>query len=75
MKYLRSMCALCALVLIFSTVGFAQAVSASLVGTITDVTGAAVPDSKVTITEVNTGVSRAGQTNDSGNYTFSNLRP
>src|SRR5690242_888652 len=75
MKNLRSMCALCALVLIFSAVGFAQAVSASLVGTITDSSGAAVPDSKVTITEVNTGVSRAGQTNDSGNYTFSNLRP
>src|SRR6185312_274974 len=75
MKNLRSMCSLCALVLIFSAVGFAQAVSASLVGTITDSSGAAVPDSKVTITEINTGVSRVGQTNDSGNYTFSNLRP
>jgi hypothetical protein len=75
MKHLRSMLALCALSLAFSAAVYSQAVSASLVGTITDVSGAAVPDSKVTITEVNTNVSRAGQTNDSGNYTFSNLRP
>jgi hypothetical protein len=75
MKHLRSMCALSALALIFSTAGYSQAVSASLVGTITDASGAAVPDSKVTITETNTSVSRTGQTNASGNYTFSNLNP
>ena len=75
MKHLRSMCALCVFVFVFSVSSYAQAVSASLVGTITDASGAAVPSSKVTITEANTGVSRAGQTNDSGNYTFSNLRP
>jgi hypothetical protein len=69
------MCALSALALLFSGISFAQAVSASLVGTITDASGAAVPDSKVTLTETNTNVSRAGQTNESGNYTFSNLRP
>ncbi|MGH8100336.1 MAG: carboxypeptidase regulatory-like domain-containing protein, partial [Chthoniobacterales bacterium] len=75
MKHLRSMLALCALFLAFSAAVYAQAVSASLVGTITDASGAAVPDSKVTITETNTSVSRSGQTNESGNYTFSNLRP
>jgi len=75
MKHLRSMLALCALFLALSAAVYAQAVSASLVGSITDVSGAAVPDSKVTITEVNTSVSRSGQTNDSGNYNFSNLRP
>jgi hypothetical protein len=75
MKHLRSMLALCALSLAFSAAVYAQAVSASLVGTITDASGAAVPDSKVTITETNTSVSRSGQTNESGNYTFSNLRP
>ena len=69
------MLALCALYLAFCAAVHAQAVSASLVGTITDTSGGAVPDSKVTIIETNTGVSRSGQTNESGNYTFSNLRP
>jgi hypothetical protein len=53
----------------------AQAVTASLVGTVTDVTGAAVPSATITITETNKGVTRTAQTNDSGNYTFANLPP
>src|SRR5207244_4123114 len=75
MKHLRWMSALCALILVSCVSIYAQAVSATVVGTVTDASGAAVPDSKITINEVNTGISRTGQTNDSGNYTFSNLRP
>jgi hypothetical protein len=75
MKHLRSMIVLSALVCVFHGATYAQAVSGSLVGTISDASGAAVPNAKVTITEMNTGVGRTTQTNESGNYTFSQLRP
>ena len=52
-----------------------QAVNATLLGTVTDASGAAVASVKVTITETNTGISRASQTNDSGNYVFPDLPP
>lgn len=52
-----------------------QAVTGSLVGTITDVTGAAVPAAKITITESNTGDTRITNTNESGNYAFPDLKP
>ena len=52
-----------------------QAVNATLLGTVTDSSGAAVANVKVTITETNTGISRVSQTNDSGNYVFPDLPP
>jgi hypothetical protein len=54
---------------------FGQTVNATLLGTVTDASGAVIPNAKVTVTEVNTGITRAGQTNESGNYTFPNLAP
>ncbi|HKE57080.1 MAG TPA: carboxypeptidase-like regulatory domain-containing protein, partial [Pyrinomonadaceae bacterium] len=57
---------------ICSTV-FGQAVNGSLLGTITDSNGAVLPGAKVTITEVNTNLSRSAVTNESGNYVFGNL--
>src|SRR5947207_83578 len=52
----------------------AQAVKGTLLGTVTDTTGAGVPGATVTVTEVQTGISRSAATNASGNYTFSNLK-
>src|SRR3954468_14931381 len=52
-----------------------QAVTASLVGTITDASGAVVVNAKIVITETNTGVSRTINTNESGNYALPNLPP
>ena len=49
--------------------------NATLLGTVTDVSGAVVPNAKVTITEINTNVIHSGQTNESGNYLFPNLPP
>ncbi len=46
-----------------------------LLGTVKDTSGAVVPNAKVIITEMNTGVSRNTQTNDSGNYVFPSLDP
>ena len=54
---------------------FSQAVSASIVGTVTDATGGVVVNAKVTVTEINTLVSHTAQTNTSGNYSFVNLPP
>jgi hypothetical protein len=52
----------------------AQAVKGTLLGTVTDTTGAGVPGATVTVTEVQTGISRSATTNASGNYTFANLK-
>ncbi|MCL4402835.1 MAG: carboxypeptidase-like regulatory domain-containing protein, partial [Acidobacteria bacterium] len=46
-----------------------------MVGTISDATGAMVPNAKVTITEVNTGFTRTMNANEGGNYVFGNLDP
>jgi hypothetical protein len=63
------------LLLSFALNSFGQTVNATLLGSVTDASGGTVANAKVTITEVNTGVSRSGQTNESGNYTFPNLPP
>ena len=65
---------MCAVLLLTAGFGYSQAVNATLLGTVTDISGAIVPNAKVTVTETNTGVSRTGQTNESGNYTFPDLR-
>lgn len=54
---------------------FGQAVSATLLGTITDASGAAVPGVKVTITAPATGATSSAESNSSGNYTFPDLTP
>ncbi|MDQ6759985.1 MAG: carboxypeptidase-like regulatory domain-containing protein, partial [Acidobacteriota bacterium] len=75
MKHLRSMCVLAGLLLALSLSAYSQAVTGALVGTVNDASGAAMPSAKITITEVNTGISRSVQTNESGNYSFSDLPP
>src|SRR3989442_3223705 len=71
----RAMCVLLALLLTCATSSFGQAVSGSLVGTVTDSSGASIPDAKVKISEVNTGISRSTAANASGSYVFTNLEP
>jgi hypothetical protein len=51
----------------------AQAITAKVVGTITDASGAAVPGAGVTIQNVQTNQSRSTKANDVGNYEFSFL--
>ena len=67
-------CLLLALVLCV-TLAYGQAVSGTMVGTISDSSGASVPNAKITITEVNTGNIRTANTNESGNYNFADLPP
>lgn len=62
-------------VLGFSQALRGQAVSATLVGTVTDNTGAIVPKAMVAIVESATGIVHTDVTNGSGNYTFPDLTP
>jgi hypothetical protein len=63
------------LVLALSSPLFGQAVNATLLGTITDPSGATVPGVKVTVVEVATGSAHQTVTNESGNYTLPDLPP
>ena len=51
----------------------AQAVSGTVVGTVTDASGAIVPSAKVTLLETKTNISRSIATNESGNFSFVNV--
>ena len=54
---------------------FAQQITATLTGTISDPNGAVVPGAVVTATSNETGQSRTATTNDEGNYTITFLPP
>ncbi len=54
---------------------FSQAVTSSIVGTVTDSSGASVPNATVTLMEENTSTTRTTSSNESGNYTFLDLPP
>ena len=75
MQRLRTLYILFGIICASSAIVYAQAVSATLLGTVTDASGGVVPNAKVTATEVNTSTNRSGVTNESGNYSFSNLPP
>jgi Carboxypeptidase regulatory-like domain len=59
----------------FSREAHAQAVSATLLGSISDKSGASVSNAKVTIQQLATGSTRQVTTNESGNYSFPDLAP
>ncbi len=52
-----------------------QAVNATLLGTVTDSTGAVVTGAKVRLTEMRTELARTTATNSSGNYVFVDIPP
>jgi hypothetical protein len=67
----------CAMMLIhlFSPTAFAQNDVGSIVGFITDQSGAVVPNAKITITNEGTGESRTVSSDTQGHYTVPNLAP
>ncbi|MCU1232790.1 MAG: Cna domain protein [Candidatus Solibacter sp.] len=75
MQRIRTLSVLYVLVCVAAVVAHSQAVSSTILGTVTDASGGVVPNAKVTVTELNTSTSRSTTTNESGNYTFSNLAP
>ena len=54
---------------------WAQTVSGTIIGTVTDASGAAVPNATVVVTDAGKGISQTVQSNASGNYTVSRLIP
>ena len=67
--------ALTIILLVSAGAAYSQAVNATLLGTVTDSSGAVIPNAKVTATEVTTNSTRTSQTNDSGYYSLLNLPP
>ena len=53
----------------------AQRTTGTLVGTVTDPTGAILPGAEITVTNVDTGVSRGAVSGDNGAYTLAALLP
>src|SRR5215813_1745019 len=72
---LRMFIATATLLLISSSPALGQAVTGSIVGSVTDASGAAIAGAKVTITETSTGVARATTTNAEGGYVLPYLSP
>ncbi|HEY2017472.1 MAG TPA: TonB-dependent receptor [Bryobacteraceae bacterium] len=71
----RPVCFCLALFLIFISITNAQVVTATLTGTVTDASGATVPEAKVTVTEQDTGVARSAITSTDGVYSLPFLSP
>jgi hypothetical protein len=62
------------IILICSATSYAQVTTADVVGTVTDNTGAVLPNAKVTVTNLGTNISRTVTTDSSGEYVV-NLLP
>ena len=60
-------------VLSFSSFLHGQAVTGTLLGTVTDPSGAVVGGAKITATEAQTGLIHESVTNESGNFTLPDL--
>lgn len=60
---------------IFSLPAFAQRNTGSIVGIVTDTTGAVVPDAAITVTDIDTGVVRNEVSTSTGNYRVVALSP
>src|SRR5882762_4309759 len=57
------------------TAGWGQNVYGSITGVVTDASGAAIADTKVTLTNVETGEKRTIDSDGPGNYSFPNILP
>src|SRR5215813_12059104 len=64
---------LCGVFLFGQTPVYAQQTCATLVGTLTDATGAVVPNARIKVVNLSTGAAREVITDDSGDYSFAFL--
>src|SRR5262245_64647384 len=64
-----------ALVVGFSSAGFAQTGTSVITGTVMDSSGGAIPSVDVTLTNQETGTNQQALTNDTGSYRFTALPP
>ncbi|MCL4854256.1 MAG: carboxypeptidase regulatory-like domain-containing protein, partial [Bryobacteraceae bacterium] len=78
MKHLgnfRKVCLAPALAMCFAALGYGQATQGSILGNVTDATGATVPGAMVTVRNEGTNFTREVKTDDSGDYRVSGLEP
>ena len=62
-----------AVLLLLTSAALAQLTTADILGTVTDQTGASIPNASVTLTNLGTNDQRTVQSNGSGDYTFTLL--
>src|SRR5215831_11102516 len=72
---LKSIRLSCILALLLPGLGFAQSTNATMSGTVSDPTGAAVPNVQLTLTSVATGSVARTTTGPDGLFSFPNLQP
>jgi Carboxypeptidase regulatory-like domain len=75
MKNLRTICLVLVVAALSAGAVWSQAVNSTVLGTVTDSSGAVVANAKVVLTEADTNVSHSSQTNESGNFVFPNVPP
>jgi hypothetical protein len=75
MRDLAKFCLASFAILTLSASMLAQSFLGSINGTVKDSTGAVVPDSNVTLTEVDTGVQQTTKSNAAGDYSLPDLKP
>jgi len=61
--------------LLSATAGFSQTFYGSIIGAVTDPSGAPIPQATVTVTNLGTAERRTADTDENGNYQFVNLVP
>ena len=69
------MCLLLLLGLVSAGLAFSQAVNGTIIGTVTDATGGAIVNAKITLTETNTRIGHTKLTNAAGVYDFPEMPP
>jgi len=75
MSRFKQIAGLVMLVALFAVFALAQTETGSISGTVTDPSGAVVPNAKVTVTDVNRGETRTATTGNNGGYNVTNLQP
>jgi hypothetical protein len=73
-RFTRSLLLFAVLFVAF-TGAYAQLTTADILGTVTDSTGAVIPNANVTLTNLGTQEKRSATTNSSGDYSFTLLQP
>jgi Carboxypeptidase regulatory-like domain len=68
-------CGVCLSVLFITNASAQSIISGDVTGTITDPSGAGVPNATVTLTNMNTNVAQSSTTNMAGNYRFAFVTP
>src|SRR6266487_5605427 len=71
-QHLKRMLTLAAMLSVFC---LAQGVRSTLVGRVTDESGAVIPKTKITVTNTGTNESRSAETNDNGEFVIPQLAP